>query len=81
MSRILDRAVRLALAMMVAGGLGFGVRAASAASGSAACPFNEGAGQIGLSCTASSQCTGPCQAYFGPESAGGCIKGCCVCAI
>ena len=76
MSRVLDRAVRLALAMVVAGGLGFGVRSATAASGTAtAC------GEPFVTCGTNAFCNDICKQYYGPESGGGCVKGCCICAL
>lgn len=82
MSKVLERAVRLMLALVVAGGLGFGASTAVAASQSASsCPNNPDTGQIPISCTANTDCDEPCRNYFGPAAGGGCLSGCCVCAI
>lgn len=77
MSKLLDRAVRLTLALIVAGGLGIGARSAYAGAIPPDCshqaPF-----QI---CSIASQCDAPCKDYFGPEAEGYCTRGCCICAI
>ncbi|HEY0154675.1 MAG TPA: hypothetical protein VGB92_21855 [Longimicrobium sp.] len=77
MPKLLDRAVRLTLALVVAGGLGIGARTASAG----AIPPNCSHQAPYQSCTAASQCDAPCQDYFGPEAQGYCTRGCCICAI
>lgn len=77
MPKLLDRAVRLTLALAVAGGLGIGARTASAG----AIPPNCSHQAPYQSCTAASQCDAPCQDYFGPEAQGYCTRGCCICAI
>lgn len=82
MPKLLDRAARLTLALLVAGGLGIGARSAVAASGSASpCTYDHGSGRIPVSCTTHAQCDAPCQSYYGEWSAGACMKGCCICAI
>lgn len=77
MSRIIDRAVRLVLALAVAGGLGIGARSAYAGATPPDCS-HQAPYQI---CSIASQCDAPCQAYFGPEAIGFCNRGCCICAI
>lgn len=82
MSKLLDRAVRLSLALMVAGGLGFGAQAAYAGTQSAnRCPTDLPNGRIPVSCITNQDCDVPCFNYFGPDSQGGCLQGCCVCAV
>ncbi|MBD0318755.1 MAG: hypothetical protein ICV87_00370 [Gemmatimonadetes bacterium] len=82
MSKLLDRAARLTLALLVAGGLGIGAQAAFAGTQSAsACANDPNNGRIPVSCTNNAVCDSPCKYYFGPESGGGCLGGCCVCAL
>lgn len=82
MPKLLDRALRLTLALVVAGGLGIGARSAVAASSSASsCPTDPDSGYIGVSCSTHYQCDAPCRAYYGDYSGGGCLRGCCICAI
>ncbi len=81
MSKLLDRAARLTLALMVAGGLGFGAQAAYAGTQSSSCPTDLPNGRIPVSCTTDRSCDTPCNSYFGPGSEGGCLQGCCVCAV
>ncbi|HEX8213574.1 MAG TPA: hypothetical protein VF584_25615 [Longimicrobium sp.] len=82
MPKLLDRAVRLTLALVVAGGLGIGARSAVAASAaSSSCPTDPDSGYLGLSCSRGSQCDDACRAYYGEWSGAGCNQGCCICAI
>jgi hypothetical protein len=77
MPKLLDRAVRLTLALLIAGGLGIGARSASAGAIPPDCshqvPYQ--------SCTTASQCDAPCQAYFGSGATGVCNRSCCMCAL
>lgn len=77
MPRILDRAVRLTVALAVAGGLGIGARSAVAGTIPPDCSWNAPY----QSCSTASQCDVPCQAYFGPDAQGFCTRGCCICAV
>jgi hypothetical protein len=77
MPKLLDRAVRLTLALVVAVGLGIGARSAAAGTGPPDCS-HQAPYQI---CSVASQCDAPCQAYFGPEAEGYCTRSCCICAI
>lgn len=77
MSKLLDRAIRLTLALVVAGGLGIGARTAYAGAIPPDCshqaPYQ--------SCSSASECDAPCKGYFGPEAEGYCTRGCCICAV
>ena len=77
MPKLLDRAVRLTLALVVAGGLGIGARTAYAGAIPPDCS-HQAPYQI---CSTASQCDAPCQAYFGSDAIGFCNRNCCICAI
>jgi hypothetical protein len=77
MSKLMDRAVRVALALVVAGGLGIGARSAYAGTIPPDCSRNAPY----QSCSTAAECDAPCQAYFGPEAEGYCTRGCCICAV
>jgi len=75
MSRLMDRAMRMTLALVVAGGLGIGARSAAAGTALPECsniiPYQ--------SCPNNAACTAACDDYFGPGSTGICDRGCCTC--
>jgi len=82
MPKLLDRAVRLTLALLVAGGLGIGARSAVAASAPASsCPYDPDGGYLGMSCSTGADCEPACDAYYGEYSVGACARGCCICII
>lgn len=82
MNKRISGAVRGALAVLVAAGLTWGAGAALAAPDPrAACTYDPDSGRIGLACTSSSNCLGPCSDWYGDYNPGKCIGGCCICYI
>jgi hypothetical protein len=81
MQRISNRMMAPLFALLLAASLAFGVGSALAQpAAAAACPYNPGSGQIGVSCTVRANCTAPCQAAYPGSPGGVCSGGCCVCA-
>lgn len=70
---------RAAFALLVAGGLAVGARSAMAAPAALACQFDPSRGWIGTSCSTNAYCTQACTAFYGYESPGKCLNGCCTC--
>ena len=77
MSKLLDRAVRLTLALAVAGGLGIGARSAVASTGQQQCSDNEPY----ISCSTTAECGDLCRHYYGETATGSCFRGCCLCVV
>jgi hypothetical protein len=77
MPRLLDRAVRIGFALVVAGGLGFGTRSAVASTRQRQCSDNEPY----ISCSTTAECGELCKQYYGPTATGSCFRGCCLCNV
>lgn len=79
MPKVLNRAVRLTLALVVAGGLGFGASTAVAAISVDPLPCYEYPPD--KSCTTQLECDFACKQYFGSETTGECVMNCCRCEV
>jgi hypothetical protein len=79
MSRLLTRALRLTLALAVAGGLGFGASTAFAGISVDPIPCFEYPPE--KSCTSHLECDFACKQYFGSETTGECVMNCCRCVV